>query len=157
MRTKAIGAALLGFSILLIIALSMVKISIDSQSASLCSFYQEKDLDMSQCPAHKNNTSWIMTLLFGIAFLIMGIGGYIFIQQEKHAVTAPRFSDEKLDEEEKRIFELMKHNSGSAYQSDLIRETGLSKVKITRVLDKLESKGLLERKRRGMTNIIVLK
>ena len=31
------------------------------------------------------------------------------------------------------------------------------KVKITRLLDKLEAKDLIERKRRGMNNIVVLK
>jgi uncharacterized membrane protein len=43
------------------------------------------------------------------------------------------------------------------YQSDLIKETEFSKVKITRILDKMESKDVIDRKRRGMTNIIVLK
>jgi uncharacterized membrane protein len=47
--------------------------------------------------------------------------------------------------------------NGSVYQSDIVRETKQSKVKITRILDQLEGKGLIERKRRGMTNIVVLK
>ena len=33
----------------------------------------------------------------------------------------------------------------------------LNKVKITRILDKLEGMGILERKRRGMTNVVILK
>ena len=33
----------------------------------------------------------------------------------------------------------------------------MSKVKITRILDKLEASGLVERKRRGMTNVVMAK
>jgi ribosomal protein S8E len=38
-----------------------------------------------------------------------------------------------------------------------IVETELGKVRITRILDSLEAQGLIERRRRGMTNIIILK
>jgi len=38
-----------------------------------------------------------------------------------------------------------------------VEETGFTKVKITRILDSLEGNGLIERKRRGMTNIIILR
>ncbi|MFA6461436.1 MAG: hypothetical protein WCV90_04150 [Candidatus Woesearchaeota archaeon] len=64
---------------------------------------------------------------------------------------------EHLDNEEKKVMELLINNQGSMYQSDVMKETQLSKVKVTRILDKLEGKMLLERKRRGMTNIVILK
>lgn len=63
----------------------------------------------------------------------------------------------KLDEDEQRICTLIQEQDGSMYKSDLIKETCFSKVHMTRVLDKLEGKKILERKRRGMTNIIVLR
>ena len=40
--------------------------------------------------------------------------------------------------------------------SDLIKESGMNKVKVSRILDRLEGKGLIDRKRRGMTNIVIL-
>ena len=43
------------------------------------------------------------------------------------------------------------------FQSSLVNETKLSKVKVTRILDRLEGKSLIERKRRGMSNVIILK
>ena len=55
------------------------------------------------------------------------------------------------------MYDIIKGKNGSAYQSDLIKETGFSKVKVTRILDKMETADIIERKRRGMTNIIVLK
>jgi len=62
-----------------------------------------------------------------------------------------------LDSEEKRAYDIIKDKGGSVFQSDIIRETGFTKVKVSRILDKLENRGVLERKRRGMANIIVLK
>ncbi len=59
--------------------------------------------------------------------------------------------------DEKKIFEAVLDSQGMIYQSSLVEKTGFSKVKVTRELDALESKGIIERKRRGMTNIIVLK
>jgi uncharacterized membrane protein len=62
-----------------------------------------------------------------------------------------------LDEEEQNIMNLLNNNEGSIYQSDIIKQTHLTKVKVSRLLDKLEGKGLIERKRRGMTNIVIKK
>jgi len=43
------------------------------------------------------------------------------------------------------------------FQSELVDENGYTKVKVTRILDKLEGRGLIERRRRGMTNVVILK
>jgi uncharacterized membrane protein len=42
------------------------------------------------------------------------------------------------------------------YQSDLLRQMGFSKVQMTRLLDKLAARKIIDRKRRGMTNIVIL-
>ncbi len=162
MRAKALGAVIVVLSLVLLAALAFVKANTDTQAASLCGFYQKENLNMENCPAHKSSTSWLITVLFGMGFAVLGIGAYLVFAGEnisaakaqKHAANV---DTDKMGEEEKKVFEALKQGSGSAYQSDLIKETGLSKVRVTRVLDKLESKGLVERKRRGMTNIVVLK
>lgn len=64
---------------------------------------------------------------------------------------------ESLKEEEKAIVELIIENDGTLFQSDIVEKTDLTKVKVTRILDKLEGKSLIERRRRGMTNIVILK
>jgi uncharacterized membrane protein len=63
----------------------------------------------------------------------------------------------KLDEDEKSVFEKLIEEKGSLFQSSLVEKTDMSKVKVSRILDRLEGKGLIERKRRGMTNVVVLK
>ncbi|MBT4604319.1 MarR family transcriptional regulator [archaeon] len=65
--------------------------------------------------------------------------------------------DSLANNEEKQIMQEIFKEKGSIYQSTLTTTLGLSKVKITRLLDTLEGKGLVERKRRGMTNVVVLK
>lgn len=62
-----------------------------------------------------------------------------------------------LNEEEKKVIALLKEAEGTMFQSDLVEKSGFTKVKITRILDVLEGKRLVERKRRGMTNVVILK
>lgn len=62
-----------------------------------------------------------------------------------------------LGADERQVFERVIEAQGSVFQSDLVEKTGMSKVKVTRILDKLEGKNLIERKRRGMTNVVILK
>jgi len=158
---KNLGAVLVGFSLILLFVLTFVKINSDEQGALLCDAFQENQLDMSECPAHKSSNSWTILLAFGIGFVMLGIGVYmLFMPKSAVLDTKKEFQQvdmSKLDEDEKRIYGLVKEKNGSAYQSDIIKDTGFSKVKITRILDKMETSGILERKRRGMTNIIVLK
>ena len=62
-----------------------------------------------------------------------------------------------LNEEEKKVIALLKEADGTMFQSDLVDKSGFTKVKVTRILDVLEGKRLVERKRRGMTNVVILK
>ncbi|MBI2100991.1 hypothetical protein HYT53_00075 [Candidatus Woesearchaeota archaeon] len=162
---KAVGYLLIGFSIALLAALSFIKIQLDGQASYLCAYFHEKSLE-TDCPVHKANSvwtaiSWALTTAFGIDFLVFVLGVYIaffykpFPMEHKKDFKQIDFS--RLDDEERKVYELVKSKNGSAYQTDLIKETSFSKVKVTRVLDRLEAKDILERKRRGMTNIIVLK
>jgi uncharacterized membrane protein len=62
-----------------------------------------------------------------------------------------------LKDDEQKIYKVILDSDGLVNQSELVEKTGLSKSKVSRILDLLESKGLVERKRRGMGNIVVLK
>ena len=66
-------------------------------------------------------------------------------------------SSKKLNDNERRIYEVVLNSDGLASQSEIVEKTGLSKSNVSRALDLLESKGLVERKRRGMGNIVLLK
>ena len=106
-------------------------------------------------------------LSLAIAVLIFIIGAFIFLSKPMEKVivkTKTRKIKEKkkpidtkgLNEKEKKAIELLKKEEGM-FQKTLMEELGIGKVGMTRLLDKLEAKQIIERKRRGMNNFVVLK
>lgn len=63
---------------------------------------------------------------------------------------------EDLHGNEKAVYGVVVEADGKLPQRDVVEETDLSKATVSRTLDTLESKRLLERKRRGMGNVVVL-
>lgn len=155
---------------MLLVILAQVKVNIDERSTFLCKMVAaDPALTMDECPAHKDSTSWLLLVAFGIVFLLLGGGFYLmFMPGEKKAMHIPLPKEEihhkpkkeidhtQLSLEEQRLYTLLVENNGSLYQSDLVSKTGFSKVQITRILDRLEGVGIIERKRRGMTNVVIL-
>jgi len=62
-----------------------------------------------------------------------------------------------LKEDEQKVFRAVLDSDGIIAQSELSELTGVSKSNVSRALDLLESRGYVERRRRGMGNIIFLK
>ena len=62
-----------------------------------------------------------------------------------------------LKEEQQIIYQIILDEDGMMAQSDIVEKTGLSKSNVSRTLDVLESMGLVEKRRRGMGNLIMLK
>lgn len=159
LSNRKIGFTLVIIAILSLILISSVKVSYDDQSTQLCEVYEEDpELDMSECPAHTSNSiSWVILVLFGIGFLIGGLGIYFMNLSGAVSSKFKEINLDELDEEEKKVYSAIVEKEGSIYQSDLIKATKFSKVKVSRILDRMELKKILERKRRGMTNIVILK
>jgi uncharacterized membrane protein len=154
------GTMIIIISIILIVMLGIIKMNIGVQEAFLCeAVHSHPDLGIDQCPVHTSNTSWPIDIAFGIAFLILGIGLYIVFTKGRILPTEPPSSEDisKLDKDERRIYDILKQNKGSAFQGHIVKETGFSKVKTTRILDRMENRHIIERKRRGMANVVVLK
>jgi len=80
-------------------------------------------------------------------------------QIETKKLTKENFRDVMKDmtNDEKLVLEKVLESEGTIFQSDLVEKSGLNKVKVTRILDKLEGRGVIERKRRGMTNVVIIK
>jgi len=111
----------------------------------------------------------------GIMIFIIVIGLYlIFYSKEEKIITKiktfkPQVEPKKitkenyqkvmntLSQDEKVVLQKIIESQGTIFQSDLVDETKFTKVKVTRILDRLEGRELVERKRRGMTNVIILK
>ena len=107
-------------------------------------------------------------LSLAIAGVILVIGLFlIFSKEETRIITKTKkihvekkrkpIDYSKLDKDEKIIVKIIEDAEGTIFQSDLVEKTEFDKVKVSRILDKLEGRQLIERKRRGMTNVVVLK
>jgi len=101
-----------------------------------------------------------------IAGLILIIGIFLILSKEHERIIIKRVKEKShkkkidlknLDKDEKKIIKLLQGENGAMFQSTLMEKLEIGKVKTTRLLDKLEAKQLIERKRRGMNNIVVLK
>lgn len=109
----------------------------------------------------------------GIMVLVVAIGIYLifFGKEEKTITKIKRIKSEKksfnkdnyknimntLNEDEKLIFGKILDAQGTVFQSELVEKTDFNKAKVTRILDRLEGRGIVERRRRGMTNVVILK
>jgi len=115
------------------------------------------------------NFQMVMGFVFTALLILVGLY-LIFFGQEKveiiKKIREKTKGEEKKDyskilgtlkKEEKKILELVINSQGAIFQSELAEKSGFDKVKVTRILDGLEGKGIIERRRRGMTNVVILK
>lgn len=63
---------------------------------------------------------------------------------------------ERLANKERAVYESLLDADGVLPQRDIVDQTDLSKASVSRALDGLEAKQLVERKRRGMGNVVIL-
>jgi len=62
-----------------------------------------------------------------------------------------------LSKSEKKVYDFLLSKGGVAFQSEIVETLNLSRSTVSIILDKLEAKGLVERRRRGMSNIVIVK
>lgn len=162
MENKYVGYLLLGISILVLVVVFMFNSTLNGFVDASCTLTHGEDY----CPMYEtiDKQTYLAIGIVGILILVSLV--LIFSKPQKELVIqtktiekkAPKkvFDISELKSEEKQVFELIKE-SKAVFQADIIEKTGFGKAKMTRIIDRLEGKGFVERKRRGMTNIVVLK
>jgi len=98
----------------------------------------------------------LIYLLGGIMFIIAGLSIWYLVREKEINAIKEEITDAFLLPEEKHILDELKKSGGEAMQRELVRKTGLSKVRVHRVLNKLEAKGIIKRHPYGLTKKIVL-
>ncbi|MFC2163050.1 helix-turn-helix transcriptional regulator [Candidatus Altiarchaeota archaeon] len=151
---KAIGLLLVLIAVVFVFLQVWFLDTLSEMSQESCSCGDECTMARFEIPAI------FYVGLVGIC-LIMFTGIYLIVKGESirpDAVNAvwPEVLS-RLGGDEKLVYGLIMDSGGSLFQAEIVEKTDLSKVKVTRVLDSLESRQLLERRRRGLTNVIVLK
>ena len=131
-----------------------IQIVIEGQSVSinqLPGFFTLEDVIIVAIASIALGVSGTYLLLFD---LVKRSAGELVLEERKR-----RWEEiaKTLKEDERKVYQAVIEAGGIIEQSELPEKTGLSKVSVSRALDLLESKGLVERKRRGMRNIVLLK
>lgn len=163
MKPKKLGIAIIVLSVLIITLMILFKIQFDKQQlqacAEACGDSGAESCTVESCPFHKNeNFSWIPLISSILVAGLGGIGIYLFFSKEEKLIEQKEYDLTKLNKEEKQVFMFIKENKDKGvYQSHIVEKFNFPKSKVSRVLDKLEQNEIVERKRRGMTNIILLK
>lgn len=114
----------------------------------------------------RNYSLYDVAVLVGSAFLAGISGTYLLLFDGGAALGVQVYNNKRteyervlptLKDDEQKVFQAVLDSEGIIAQSDLSDLTGVSKSNVSRALDLLESRGYVERRRRGMGNIIILK
>lgn len=157
MKNKNVGFLIVGISVVIFAIIVLFNVGLSDILSSGCSHGPS----CSMYDTVRVQT-WLSVIIGGVVFLI-GVFLIFSPESEKVVVKRVKVKERKrrldlsgLDDEEKRVVEILKREKGAFFQKSVMEEVGCGKVKMTRLVDKLEAKGLVERKRRGMNNILVL-
>ncbi len=162
MKNKNVGFLIAGIGIVIGIMIGIFNKGIRDNIALTCSHGPD-------CAMYTTLSiqTWIS---LAVAALIILIGIFFIFAKEPErtiikkirpeaSIQPKKFSKKTLKDlnaEERKIINLILQNKGSIFQSELAEKGGFNKVRITRILDSLEGQGLIQRQRRGMTNIVLL-
>jgi len=161
MENKNVGWLILGIAALVTFVIFLFKSASEQITKASCS------MEVALCPMNKtiNQQTYLALAIVGILVVI----GLVLIFSKPHERLVIKKIKEKietkrkpinyahLDKEEKVVVKAIELAEGTIFQSDLVEKSGFDKVKVTRILDRLEGKQIIERKRRGMTNVVILK
>lgn len=162
MENKNVGYILIGVSILIVIIIFMFQATLTSFVDSSCTLAHGEE----SCPMYDTITTQTYLALGIVGILILVGTVLIFSKKDEKIIVRTKTIEKKkssqkydlsdLRSEEKKVFSIVQENR-TIFQADLVEKTSFGKAKITRILDRLEGRSLIERKRRGMTNVVVLK
>ena len=149
---KHLGVILMAISLfLMLLTYSFTSYLVDSLNATCPS------VGTAECP-HAGNLPWQSYLSYTLSVLLLAIGAFLYFSKEGITHKHPsKIKMSNLDKEEKKLVSLINESDGTLFQSELVEKSGFDKVKVTRILDKLEGKNVIERRRRGMTNVVIAK
>ncbi len=156
MENKNVGWLIIGIAVVMVIIVLIFNFGLRNIVGQSC-------VHGPSCSMY--GTITIQTLIsLAIILIIFVIGIVIMFSKPKEKIVVKKVKEKKkklnlesLDKDEKKVINLLLQEGKAMFQADLMEKLEIGKVKTTRLLDKLEAKQFIERKRRGMNNIVVLK
>ncbi len=105
--------------------------------------------------------TWILTLLSATGIMVGMLIYYFLIgsfKREKRDIEENvNATLNLLPSSERKIVEILIEKGGKEHQNNIVEETGFNKAKVSRRISGLVDKGIVEKKKVGMSNLIVLK
>ncbi len=166
MRNKYVGLLIIGMAVIIGVIVILFNTALTTIVDTSCSHG-------TTCPMYGTIRTQTYTSIALIAVIIVIGLVLLFSKEEKQIVirkVKEKISENQnnhlknkeqnlglLDQEEKKVYQTLLDNKGTIFQSDLVEKSGFDKVKVTRILDRLEGRQLIQRMRRGMTNVVLLK
>jgi uncharacterized membrane protein len=95
-------------------------------------------------------------LINGIVLIVGGIAIWKLTRDKELTSTKEKLTSLLLLPEERSIILELKKSKGSMTQSQIVRNTGMSKVKAHRIVSRLVAKGIVKKYPYGSTNKLVL-
>jgi len=108
---------------------------------------------VSTCPHVTALNQSYVGYVFSVSLFLVGL--FIFLKGRGAKIKKSMPKD--LQPDEKKVYEIIEKAGGIIFQSEIVEKTEFPKTRVTRVLDKLEARDIVERRRRGMTNAVMLK
>jgi uncharacterized membrane protein len=136
---------------LIISIAGVILIIVASFNQALTSIVSESCSHGIQCPMYTTLT--IQKIVSYALTFIVGLTGVVILRMKDDTVKSVL---PPLEGMEQTVVDILQKNQGEILQSKLPDMLDSNKVKVTRVLDALEQKGVIERVRRGMSNLVKL-
>lgn len=161
MENKNVGYLLLGIAVLITIIILLFNNTLMDAVRSSC-FIQHGDVQSCEMYDSVKYQTYFSLAITGILIII---SLFLIFSKPGEKIIVRKIKEKKIQKEvdlssfrpeEKQVYNIIKEQ-GAIFQADLIEKTEFGKAKMSRIIDRLEGKGLVERKRRGMTNVVVLK
>jgi hypothetical protein len=99
----------------------------------------------------------ITLLISGLVFILAGFSIMKLVREKEINITKKAIIDVFLLPDEKNVLSEVEKYGGTLTQSEIVKSTGFSRVKVHRILRNLEKKNLIMKHQYGMTNKIVLR
>ncbi len=123
---------------------------------SLSSWYVQNEIYLGDVCSCAIPLPILIPVLASIGLLVGTLVYYMFSPSFEKAPVCKESILKLLDPTERQVMNILIENNGEAVQSRIVQLTSLSKVTVFRSLEKLKSKGIIEKKKHGKTNRIML-
>lgn len=160
MENKNVGWLVLGISAIIVIIVFIFRSALRDIVDASCTIAHGG----TYCPMYDtiNQQTYLalsivgVLVMIGLVLLFSRPAEKIIVKKVKEKKVQKTIDTSDLKKEEKQVLKMIQENN-AVFQADLIENTGFGKAKMSRIIDRLEGRGFVERKRRGMTNVVVVK